>query len=60
MTQQLLTVEDVAKRLDASVLTIRRWVREGQLPALRLGGRFIRLDWEEVVAALKANERSSQ
>lgn len=33
-----LTVEDVAKRLQVSAETVRRWIRAGQLPVLDLGG----------------------
>jgi excisionase family DNA binding protein len=32
-----LTVKDVAARLKISEETVRRWVREGELPALALG-----------------------
>lgn len=38
----LLTVEEVAKRLKMAPFTIRKWVRLGRLPALRLGDRSIR------------------
>jgi excisionase family DNA binding protein len=56
MRREILTTAEVTKRRGASVLTIRKWVREGQIPVIRMGGRFIRLDWEEVVALLKAGE----
>lgn len=56
MTHELLTTEEVAKRLGASVVTIRKWAREGHIPCMRVGGRFIRLDWDEVVASLKHHE----
>jgi excisionase family DNA binding protein len=32
-----LTVRDVAARLKVQEETVRRWVREGELPALALG-----------------------
>jgi excisionase family DNA binding protein len=35
---QWLTVEDVATRLLVSQETVRRWIRNGQLPVLELGG----------------------
>lgn len=38
----LLTVEEVALKLKMAPYTIRKWVRLGQLPALRLGERQIR------------------
>jgi excisionase family DNA binding protein len=36
-TDQLLTVVQVAERLQLHPETIRRWVREGKLPAVKLG-----------------------
>jgi excisionase family DNA binding protein len=53
MVQQLITTEEVAKRLGTNVDTIRRWVRDGRIPAIRMGGRFIRLDWDAVMASMK-------
>ena len=35
--EQLLTVEEAAARLRQSPGTVRRKIREGQLPALRVG-----------------------
>ena len=40
--QGLLTVEDVAQRLQLAPYTIRKWVRLGRLPAVRLGEHRIR------------------
>ena len=34
-----LTVAQVAQRLDASETTVRRWIRDGRLPATRHGAR---------------------
>jgi excisionase family DNA binding protein len=34
----LLTVEDVAKRLAVHVDSVRRWIRNGELQAIDLGG----------------------
>ena len=35
---QLLTVEQVARELDANPETVRRWLRSGQLKGVRPGG----------------------
>ncbi len=35
-----LTVEEVAELLGVHAETVRRWVREGLLPAARWGGRL--------------------
>lgn len=40
MSQQLLTVEDVANRLDLHTRTIRRHIREGRLKATRIGKSY--------------------
>ncbi len=34
---QLLTVEEVAQRLKMHPETVRRWIRDGQLHAIRFG-----------------------
>ena len=60
MNCPLLTVRDVALRLGTSVLTVRRWVREGRVPSYRTGGRFVRLHWDEVAEALRHPVRSPQ
>lgn len=59
MYENLLTPREVADRLGASVLTIRKWIREGRIPAIRLGERFIRLDWDEVVATIRTSGRTA-
>ena len=50
-----LTVRDVAERLKVSEETVRRWVREGDLPALVLGRkaghRIQSADLEAFIAA---------
>src|SRR4029077_20906839 len=48
-----ITPRQVAKRFSISVPTVYRWVREGKLPAVRLGKRVLRFseidlyEWEE-------------
>jgi excisionase family DNA binding protein len=48
---ELLSLNEAAERLGINVATMRIWVREGRIPAYRLGQRFTRVDW---VALLKA------
>ncbi len=36
--ERWLTVADVAERLRVSQETVRRWIRDGRLPVLDLGG----------------------
>ena len=37
--EEMYTVDEVAQRLRVNADTARRWIREGQLPAYRLGDR---------------------
>jgi excisionase family DNA binding protein len=50
--EELLTCEEAAARLGIHVGTIRSWIREGHIPAYRLGQRFTRVRWDEVLDAL--------
>jgi excisionase family DNA binding protein len=36
---ELKSLDKVAKRLDVSIWTIRRWVQDGRLASIRLGAR---------------------
>ena len=36
---QLLTVDQVAERLQVNEQTVRRWLREGELTGIAFGGR---------------------
>jgi excisionase family DNA binding protein len=40
MTEQLLTVRDVARRCQRSEETVRRWIWSGKLPAKKLGNQL--------------------
>src|SRR4030095_931312 len=53
MTQELYSVDEVAARLGLHVRTIRNYVRDGRLKAVRIGKqyRIAREDLEEVTAA---------
>lgn len=37
---EFLTVEEVASRLRVSTFTVRRWLRDGALQGVRIGGRW--------------------
>jgi excisionase family DNA binding protein len=37
--EEMLTLTDVAERLHVHIDTVRRWVRDGELPAYQLGAR---------------------
>ena len=39
MDQQLMTVQQVADRLQVHEETVRRWLRDGELAGVNLGGK---------------------
>ena len=39
MTERVLTVNQVAERLQVNVQTVRRWLRNGELIGTPIGGR---------------------
>lgn len=49
---ELLTAQELAKRLRVSPETVRAWSRRGMIPALRLSPKVIRYNPEAVLAAL--------
>ncbi len=48
-----LTVEQVAEWLQVSTKTIRRYIEDGSLPAVNLGGRAIRIRRQDLDAWLE-------
>lgn len=47
---QFYTPEQVAKILQVKTETVRRYVRSGELKAIKLGGKFIRIDNKDLEA----------
>jgi excisionase family DNA binding protein len=47
------TVEEVKDILKVSLETVRRYVRSGHLPAIKLGGKYIRIEKGELEEFLK-------
>ena len=54
---KLLTLDEAATRLGINVSTMRDWVREGLIPAYRVGQRFTRVDWQQVLDAMAREVR---
>lgn len=50
--QELITLTDAAVRLGVHISTIRAWVREGRVPSYRVGQRFTRVDWTELMRSI--------
>lgn len=47
------TVEEVKDILKVSLETVRRYVRSGKLPAIKLGNKYIRIEKGELVKFLE-------
>ncbi len=51
--QHFVSLANAALRLGVHVSTVREWVRLGRVPAYRIGHRFVRIDWDEMLRAIK-------
>jgi excisionase family DNA binding protein len=49
---RLVPTEDVADRYGVANKTVVRWGREGRFPLYRVGPRYLRVDPDEVDAAM--------
>lgn len=64
MSELVGSVKEVAQRLEVSEDRVRRLIREGKLPAWRMGPRTIRIpwkaldEWANAQATLAVNERA--
>jgi len=58
MTTELLTVAEAAKQLKMNPQTIRRWIRSGQLPAIKLGQKEWRISADTLFSQTSEQEAS--
>ena len=49
----LITAEQMGERLSLAASTIKRWASDGTIPCLKLSGKIVRFDPEEVEKALR-------
>jgi hypothetical protein len=59
MTAKLYKIKDVALRLDRSILTIKRWEKQGLIPKARKDSRGWRVYTEEEVQAILKKVRET-
>jgi excisionase family DNA binding protein len=62
MTDELLTVPEVAERLRMTRMTIYRWIEEGKLPALQIGKhyRIREADLDEAIETSRVRTESAE
>lgn len=54
--RELLTVTEVARLLKLAPKTVRKWVRAGKLPAMRLEAQVIRFNPDKIERWLRGRE----
>lgn len=55
--EKLLTVQELARRLDVGQDKVRDLARCGRIPSVQVGANGLRFDWREVIEALRAPAR---
>lgn len=58
MSNDLLTADELAKHLKVQPSTVRRWQREGRIPAVRVTAKVVRFDYAAVVDAIRRAEQT--
>ena len=58
-TNQLITIEDAAKRMSVNKVTIYRWIRQG-MPVVEIGSRRKRVNYQQVLDWLHAGGAKKQ
>ncbi len=53
MEQEIVTVKELAERLQLKPETIRIWARQGLIPSLRPTPKVLRFEMRNVLAAIK-------
>lgn len=50
------TIEEVASLLKVNPESVRRWVRSKKLPAIKLGGKYIRIEAGDLDGFIKKSK----
>jgi excisionase family DNA binding protein len=54
--QTYYTIEEVANLLKVNPESVRRWVRSKKLPAIKLGGKYIRIEASDLDGFIKKSK----
>lgn len=57
--RELLSTDEIAERLRVHVSTVRAWIRDGRIPAVRLGPRLLRVRWTSLLEAASIHRPAS-
>jgi excisionase family DNA binding protein len=58
MVEKLYTIEQAAEVLQVNYYTMRRWIAEGRIKAVKLGGRLWRIQESDLEAFVRSGMRS--
>lgn len=55
---EFLTTQEIAEKLKVNILTIRRWIGSGKLPAFRIGKayRIRKEDFEKLIKSMEVKK----
>ena len=56
MPERMLSPSEVAHRLNVSEESVRRWIRNGKLPATKIGDRLIRIPESAIAPRYRGQE----
>jgi excisionase family DNA binding protein len=59
MPEAFLTVADIADLLKLNQQTVRNWIDRGELPAVRLGSRRVRVKQSDLTRFIEAGETAA-
>ena len=58
MDEELLTIPEAAAALRVSPVTIARWLKQGRLPAYRMGPRAVRIRRDDLTVVLRPSDHA--
>lgn len=57
MSKRLLNVKETAARLGVSPKTIYQWAQQRRIPSVKLGGRSVRFEEDEIETMIESSRR---